>query len=347
MRRERRDLIGSPHAQRHRGQDFLELVAVGGGEKAERAPLAWLKRWSPEPQQAAPRREVARARGLPGADVVASRSCSRRAARGVTMSDHFSADNLRFPGDGTRLDLTDVYAVRSSEAPGKTVLIIDSNPTARPPVELPSTVITGGEFHPAAVDRINVDNDGDAQADGAFTFTFSEPENGAQTGTAYCATGARAGQPGPAGRVLASSIPVSFEATAQPVRAGGIRLFAGARSEPFFADAEGARHGFRWTGHDDFEANNVLSIALEVPRRPARRPGDRGLGLDQPRAGTAGSRSWTAAATRPSTPSSTPTARKTSTTPGSRPATWPTTRDPGPSTWKTAATRPRRPGRRP
>jgi hypothetical protein len=181
------------------------------------------------------------------------------------MSDHFSADNLRFPGDGTRLDLTDVYAVRSSEAPGKTVLIIDSNPTVRPPVELPSTVITGGEFHPAAVYRINVDNDGDAQADVAFTFTFSEPENGAQTGTAYCATGARAGQPGPAGRVLASSIPVSFEATAQPVRAGGIRLFAGARSEPFFADAEGARHGFRWTGHDDFEANNVLSIALKVP----------------------------------------------------------------------------------
>jgi len=181
------------------------------------------------------------------------------------MSNHFSADNLRFPGDDTRLDLTDVYAFRSSDDPAKTVLIIDSNPTVRPPVDLPPTVITSREFHAGAVYRINVDNDGDARADGAFTFTFSEPENRAQTGTAYCAAGARAGQPGPAGRVLASSFPVSFEATAQPVRAGGIRLFAGARSEPFFADAEGARHGFRWTGHDDFEANNVLSIALKVP----------------------------------------------------------------------------------
>jgi hypothetical protein len=51
----------------------------------------------------------------------------------------------------------------------------------------------------------------------------------------------------------------------KPVQAEGIRLFAGARSEPFFADVEGALHGFAWTGHDDFAGNSVLSIALEVP----------------------------------------------------------------------------------
>jgi Domain of unknown function (DUF4331) len=181
------------------------------------------------------------------------------------MSNHFSADNLTFPGDDTRLDLTDVYAFRSSADPGKTVLIIDSNPTARAPIELPSTVNTSRDFHPAAVYRINVDNDGDAQADVAFTFSFSDLENGAQTGTAYYATGAQAREPGAAGPVLTSSIPVSFDATAEPVQAGGIRLFAGARSEPFFADIEGALHGFQWTEHDDFADNNVLSIALEVP----------------------------------------------------------------------------------
>jgi uncharacterized protein DUF4331 len=181
------------------------------------------------------------------------------------MSNHFSADNLKYPGDDTRLDLTDVYAFRSEEDPGKTVLIIDSNPTIRPPVELPPTVITSRDFHPAAVYRINIDNDGDAQADVAFTFTFSELEDGAQTGTAYYGAGDEVRDPGPAGRVLMSSIPVSFGATAQPVQAGGIRLFAGARSDPFFADIEGALHGFNWTGHDDFEGNNVLSIALEVP----------------------------------------------------------------------------------
>ena len=181
------------------------------------------------------------------------------------MSNHFSADNLRFPGDDTRLDITDLYAFRSAADPGKTVLIMDSNPTVRPPVELPSTVITSREFHPAAVYRINVDNDGDAMADVAFTFTFSELENGAQTGTAYYATGADARAPEPAGQVLTSSVPVSFDTSAQPVETGGIQLFAGARSDPFFADLEGALHGFRWTGHDDFAGNDVLSIALEVP----------------------------------------------------------------------------------
>jgi hypothetical protein len=181
------------------------------------------------------------------------------------MSNHFSADSLRFPGDDTRLDLTDVYAFRSTDNPGKTVLIIDSNPTARAPVELPATVITSRDFHPSAVYRINVDTNGDAHADVAFTCTFSELENGAQTGTAYYAAGAEAREPGPVGQVLASSIPVSFDATAQPVQAGPIRLFAGARSEPFFADIEGALHGFQWTGHDDFAGNNILSIALEVP----------------------------------------------------------------------------------
>jgi Domain of unknown function (DUF4331) len=180
------------------------------------------------------------------------------------MSNHFSADMLRFPGDDTRLDLTDVFAFRSDD-PGKTILIIDSNPTVRPPIELPPTVTTRREFHPDAVYRVNVDTDGDAHADVAFTFTFSEPENGSQTGTAYYATGMQARQPGLAGQVLTSSIPVSFGAMAQPVEAGRIRVFAGARSEPFFADIEGALHGFQWTGHDDFADNDVLSIVLEVP----------------------------------------------------------------------------------
>jgi hypothetical protein len=180
------------------------------------------------------------------------------------MSNHFSGVNLRFPRDDSRLDLTDLYAFRSADNPGKTVLIIDVNSTVRI-VDVPPNVITRREFHPSAVYRINVDNDGDVQPDVALTFTFSDLVDGEQTGTAYHATGIQAREPGPVGEVLTSSIPVSFGAQARPVDAGGIRMFAGARSEPFFADAEGAFHGFNWTGHDDFDGNNVLSIALEVP----------------------------------------------------------------------------------
>jgi hypothetical protein len=182
------------------------------------------------------------------------------------MSNHFSADNLKFPGDDRRLDLTDVFVFKSPDDPNKTVLIIDSNPTSSPPpVPAPTT---GPDFHPDGVYRINIDTDGDAQADVAFTFTFTQIHDGRQTGTAHYATGPQAREPGPAGELLLSFIPVSFDATVEPVKfgeSGSGRLCAGLRSDPFFADVEGALHGFQWTGHDDFAGNNVDSIALEVP----------------------------------------------------------------------------------
>jgi hypothetical protein len=179
------------------------------------------------------------------------------------MSNHFSADNLKFPGDDRRLDLTDVFAFTSPEDPGKTMLIVDSNPTSAPP-PIPEQE-KGPAFYPGAVYRINIDTDGDAKADLAFTFTFSDYDNGRQTATAWYATGSEARQPEPAGEMLADSIPVSFDGTTQPVQAGPIRMFTGLRSDPFFADVEGALHGFKWTGHDDFAGNNVDTIALEVP----------------------------------------------------------------------------------
>jgi hypothetical protein len=190
------------------------------------------------------------------------------------MSNHFSADKLKVPGDDRRLDLTDVFVFQAPASPehhtllhrhhpGTTVLIMDSNPTSAPP-PIPAPV-TGPEFYPGAVYRINIDTDGDNHADVAFTFVFSEYENGTQTGNAWHATGAQARHAEPGGEVLAEGIPVSFDGTAQPVQAGRIRLFAGLRSDPFFADVEGALHGFAWTGHDDFAGNNVDSIVLEVP----------------------------------------------------------------------------------
>ena len=175
------------------------------------------------------------------------------------MSNHLSADNLKFPGDDARLDFTDLFAFKSPDDPDKTVLIMDSNPFMLP------EPMTGPEFHPDAVYRLNIDSDGDAHADAAFSFTFSPLENGAQTGTAHYATGPQARQPEPAGQMLTASLPVGFDAAARPVQAGPVRLFAGVRSDPFFVDFEGTLHGFQWTGHDDFAGKNILSIALEVP----------------------------------------------------------------------------------
>jgi hypothetical protein len=181
------------------------------------------------------------------------------------MSNHYSAADLRFPGDDARLDLTDLYAFKSPTDPGKTVLIMDVNPyttgiSAMPPFLMKS------DFHPDGVYRINVDTNGDALADAAFTFVFSElNDDGAQAATSYYATGTEAQQAEPAGQVLDYSSPVGFDADAEPVQAGPCRLFLGARSDPFFADADGAFHNFQWTGRDAFANRNILSIALEAP----------------------------------------------------------------------------------
>ena len=171
------------------------------------------------------------------------------------MSNHFSAANLKSPGDDPRLDLTDLFVFRSAASPGKTVLILDSNPF----------MAAGSAFHPDAVYRINIDNDGDIQPDAAFSFVFSPLEDGKQAATAVYATGSQARDPEAAGEVLIEDMPVSFDAAGQPFQAGQVRLFAGERSDPFFADIEGALHGFKWTGEDGFAGKNVMSIALEVP----------------------------------------------------------------------------------
>jgi len=170
------------------------------------------------------------------------------------MSNHFSAANLKFPGDDARLDFTDLFVFAEPGDHDKTVLIMDVDP-----------LLTGSEFHPDAVYRLNIDNNGDALADAAFSLVFSAPQDGIQTGTALYTTRSQAQLPDAVGHVLIEDAPVGFDAGAQPVQAGPVRLFAGVRSDPFFADAEGAMHGFQWTGQDTFAGKNILSIALEVP----------------------------------------------------------------------------------
>jgi hypothetical protein len=178
------------------------------------------------------------------------------------MSNHFSAANLKHPGDDARLDLTDLFVFAALDNPDRTVLITCSNPFTK-----------GDGFHPDAVHRFNIDNDGDAEADVAFSFTFSEPEDGRQTATAYYATGSQAQTREPRGDLLIQATPVGVDATATPVQAGPCRLFTGKRSDPFFADADGVLHwliegqtgSFQWTGKDTFAGANILSIAVEVP----------------------------------------------------------------------------------
>jgi hypothetical protein len=178
------------------------------------------------------------------------------------MSNHFSAAMLKFPADDPRLDLTDLFVFASPEHAGKTVLIFDVNP-----------FMTGADFNPDGVYRINVDNDGDVQADVAFSFVFAESNGSTQTGTVYYAKESEAREPEPRGEVLIEGIPVGFDARAKPVEAGQCRVFIGVRSDPFFADGEGPFHDWQFTGEDTFAGKNILSMALEVPNDMLGPPG--------------------------------------------------------------------------
>jgi Domain of unknown function (DUF4331) len=170
------------------------------------------------------------------------------------MSNHFSAANIKSPGGDPRLDFCDLYVFQSPADHDKTVLIMNADP-----------FLMRSEFHPDAVYRLNIDNDGDALADAAFSFVFSEPQGGRQTATALYTTGSQAELPDAVGEPLIEDVPVGFDRAAQPVQAGPVQLFAGVRSDPFFADADGALHGFQWTGQDTFAGKNILSIAVEAP----------------------------------------------------------------------------------
>ena len=44
------------------------------------------------------------------------------------MSNHYSAANLRFPGDDARLDFTDLYVFPTPGDAGRTTLIMNVNP---------------------------------------------------------------------------------------------------------------------------------------------------------------------------------------------------------------------------
>jgi len=189
------------------------------------------------------------------------------------MSNHFTGLRLGPPAEDPRLDLTDLFAFQAPADPTRTVLILNSN-----------TFGIADAFHPDAVYRINVDNDGDAETDVAISVVFSEPENGRQRATVYMATGPEARESEAVGRPIVTDAEVSFGVEASPVTSGPHTFFAGSRSDPFFVDFAGILaafnwkdgknftdlkdvHPFPWTGNDTLAAYNAFGIVLELPTR--------------------------------------------------------------------------------
>lgn len=185
------------------------------------------------------------------------------------MSNHFTGLSLGPPLGDQRLDLCDLYAFQSPTDPARTVIILNANPAV-------------DEFHPEAVYRLNVDNDGDCLTDIAFTYVFSPKRSGRQTASVFLAKGAESRSAEPVGTRIVADAEVSFGATPNIVTSGVHTFFAGSRSDAFFFDFDGIKNLFDtsggrnftaphlggkspWTGTDSNAEANVLSTAIELP----------------------------------------------------------------------------------
>src|ERR1700730_14101306 len=128
------------------------------------------------------------------------------------MSNHFTGLSLGPPLGDQRLDLCDLYAFQSPADPIRTVLILNANPTA-------------DALHPDAIYRLAIDNDGSPLNDIAFSFVFSEPQNGSQTVDVFMATGEDARSPEAVGQKTFSDVDVSFGPEPNIASSGEVAFF--------------------------------------------------------------------------------------------------------------------------
>lgn len=153
-------------------------------------------------------------------------------------------------------DITDVYAFRSPTNAGNLVVALNVNPLTAPSANATTNFASGVDY------RIHVDNNGDLTADATVVVKF--------TGNDFTVTGLGAnpitGKVTPAG-----TAPIVTDA-------GGIKVFAGLRDDPFFFDLTAFKsfvsapvtpaNGLRPSGQtpaDTFAGTNVSSIVIELP----------------------------------------------------------------------------------
>jgi hypothetical protein len=193
----------------------------------------------------------------------------------VSGADHLDAPAAK---SDHRVDITDVYAFRSSSS--ATTLILNVDGLLSP---ADSTIAT---FRSNALYEVKLDRDQDGTADLAYRVRFGDPirkTDGTRT-QAYVvrrAVGHDAVANIWSGSVVATGRTTPYRHTASIASvAGGGSAFAGVRDDPFFFDLPGfvtfkeellggstdlgeLLGGF--TAADTFAGTNVLSIALKLP----------------------------------------------------------------------------------
>src|SRR6201988_4468317 len=105
------------------------------------------------------------------------------------MSHHASGPDFGFPRGDARLDMTDLYAFPKPGDPGRSILIMNVQPSVG--VNPPGPTTTE-PFAPGALYEFKIDTDGDAIADVAYSVQFASSEDGRQTAMLRCTRGSRA-----------------------------------------------------------------------------------------------------------------------------------------------------------
>ncbi|CAM5667730.1 hypothetical protein GCM10010329_51320 [Streptomyces spiroverticillatus] len=172
------------------------------------------------------------------------------------MAHHVSGLGISPTSSDPRSHITDLYAFQKPGDASRTVLVMNINPTSP---------ITEDAVDHESVYEFGVDTDADAVTDIAFRVRFSPVRDNTQTATLQRATGRAAAADLTAGETVLADAPVTFGPEPRITEADGFKLFAGLRSDPFFADPVGAADKFQWTGTDFFADKNVFGIVLEVP----------------------------------------------------------------------------------
>ena len=226
-------------------------------------------------------------------------------------TDASSHREAPFIGGDPQADATDVYAFRSPDRPNTVTLVANYVPLEVAPA--------GPNFYKFGDDvlyEINVDNNGDAKDDISFQFRFdsrvnkrntflyntgpvtslNDPDlNLEQFYSVSVLRGNAHSDPSRKGRVIATrrqvapanvgpnSYPQGYaDVASQAVYTvrGGIKVFAGPRDDPFFADLGGIFDLLQGISGEDYLANlNVHTIAVQVPINTLKGPNDSVIGV--------------------------------------------------------------------
>jgi len=158
--------------------------------------------------------------------------------------------------------MTDLYAFTKPGDPGHSIVVLNVHPS----FDLNSPEPTTPEpFAPGALYEVQVDTDGDAAADLAYSVQFESSGDGGQTAIVRRRRGVRAAGMGEEGELIVQHAPVSVGREALVTKAGDHRFFFGWCSDPFFFDVKGNFNHMQFTGDDFFADKNVCSIVIELP----------------------------------------------------------------------------------